>query len=77
MSGASGVLGVQDVKLYRGGRLSDNQFFLAGVLIGSVCGLVLGSALGFELRPDNLRALRQLLRRLAGRQDNPHYDWMV
>ncbi len=66
-----------DVKLYRGGSLSDNQFFLVGVLIGSVCGLVLGSALGFELRPDNVRALRRLVRRLAGRDDNPHYDVMV
>ena len=36
-----------------------------------------GSALGFELRPDNLRALRRLVRRLAGREDNPHYDVMV
>ncbi len=66
-----------DVKLYRGGSLSDNQFFLVGVLIGSVCGLVLGSALGFELRPDNARALRKLVRRLSGRDDNPHYDVMV
>ena len=65
------------MKLYRGGSLSDNQFFLVGVLIGSVCGLVLGSALGFELRPDNVRALRRLVRRLAGRDDNPHYDVMV
>ena len=38
-----------DVKLQRGSGLSDNQFFLVGVLIGSACGLVLGSALGFEL----------------------------
>jgi hypothetical protein len=63
--------------VYRGGSLSDNQFFLVGVLVGSACGLVLGSALGFELRPDNLRALRRLVRRLAGREDNPHYDVMV
>lgn len=63
--------------MYRGGSLSDNQFFLVGVLVGSACGLVLGSALGFELRPDNLRALRRLVRRLAGREDNPHYDVMV
>ena len=68
---------VWDVKLHRSGSLSDNQFFLVGVLIGSVFGLVLGSALGFELRPDNLRALRKLVRRLAGRDVNPHYDVMV
>jgi hypothetical protein len=64
------------MKLGRGG-LSDNQFFLVGVLIGSACGLVLGSALGFELRPDNLRALRKLARRVSGQEANPHYDLMV
>jgi hypothetical protein len=29
-----------------------NQFFLVGVLGGRADGLVLGSALGFELRPE-------------------------
>jgi hypothetical protein len=37
----------------------------------------LGSALGFELRPDNIRALRKMLRRLMGHEDRPHYDLMV
>ena len=60
-----------------GGRLRGNQFFLAGVLVGSVCGLVLGSALGFELRPDNVRALKRFLRRLMGDTDHPHYDALV
>jgi hypothetical protein len=54
-----------------------NQFFLAGLLIGSACGLVLGSALGFELRPDRIRALKRLVRRLTGEDDRPHYDLMV
>jgi hypothetical protein len=61
----------------RRGGLSDNQFFLVGVLIGSACGLVLGSALGFELRPDNVRALRRFVRRLTGDEANPHYDALV
>lgn len=69
-------MGARDVKVHRGG-LSDNQFFLVGVLIGSACGLVLGSALGFELRPDNVRALRRLVRRLTGDEANPHYDALV
>ena len=60
-----------------GGGLRGNQFFLVGVLVGSVCGLVLGSALGFELRPDRIRALKQLVRRLTGEADKPHYDLMV
>jgi hypothetical protein len=53
-----------------------NQFFLIGVLVGSAAGLVLGSALGFELRPENLRAIRRFLRHATG-QDQPHYDSMV
>jgi hypothetical protein len=54
-----------------------SQFFLVGVLVGSACGLVLGSALGFELRPDRIRALRKFFRRLTGQDDQPQYDLMV
>ena len=65
------------MKLPRSGNLSDNQFFFVGVLVGSACGLVLGSALGFELRPDKMRQIRKLVRRIAGQNDNPHYDVLV
>jgi len=58
-------------------RLGGNQFFLMGVLVGSACGLVLGSALGFELRPENVRALRKLVRRVTGQDGQPHYESMV
>jgi len=59
-------------------EIVGNQFFLVGVIVGSAAGLVLGSALGFELRPENLRALRKFLRQLAGQQDGqPHYESMV
>lgn len=55
-----------------------NQVFIAGVLVGSACGLLLGSALGFELRPDRIRALKKMVRRMtSGRDDHPHYDLMV
>ncbi len=59
-----------------GTGMGGNQFFLMGVLVGTATGLVLGSALGFELRPENLRALRKFIRHLTG-QDQPHYDSMV
>jgi hypothetical protein len=54
-----------------------NHFFLVGVLVGSACGLVLGSALGFELRPDRIKALKRLMRRLTRRDDQPRFDLMV
>lgn len=58
--------------------VSGNQFFLMGMLVGSACGLVLGSALGFELRPDNIRAIKRFVRRLAGeREDRPRFDVLV
>ncbi|CAA9292437.1 MAG: hypothetical protein AVDCRST_MAG77-4850 [uncultured Chloroflexi bacterium] len=57
--------------------MGGNQFFLMGMLVGSACGLVLGSALGFELRPENLRTLRKLVRRLTGDDGHPHYESMV
>ena len=53
-----------------------NRFFLAGVLVGSACGLVLGSALEFELRPDRIRALKRLVRRATGQQER-RFDLMV
>jgi hypothetical protein len=59
------------------GELGANQFFVIGMLVGSACGLVLGSALGFELRPDRIRALRKMVRRLSGQRERPHYDLMV
>jgi gas vesicle protein len=54
-----------------------NQFFLVGVLVGSACGLVVGSALGFELRPDRIKALKKMMRRLTGQDDRPRFDLMV
>jgi hypothetical protein len=57
--------------------LASNQFFLVGVLVGSACGLVVGSALGFELRPERVRAMRKFIRRLAGEEDRPHFESMV
>ena len=58
-------------------KLAGNQFFLTGVLVGTAAGLVLGSALGFELRPENLKALRKLVRRMTGQDGHPHYESMV
>ena len=57
--------------------LVGNQLFLVGVIVGSAAGLVLGSALGFELRPENVRAIRKFLRHLTGQDDHPHYESMV
>lgn len=58
----------------RGGSI----FFVAGMLLGSACGLVVGSALGFELRPDRIRAIKKAVRRVfGGRDDEPRFDLMV
>jgi hypothetical protein len=54
-----------------------DHFFLVGVLLGSACGLVLGSALGCELRPDRIKALKRMVRRLRGQDDRPRFDLMV
>ena len=72
MSGVSSMDGVKDAT-----KLVGNQFFLTGVVVGTAAGLVLGSALGFELRPENLKALRKLVRRLTGQDGHPHYESMV
>jgi hypothetical protein len=54
-----------------------DHFFLVGILLGSACGLILGSALGFELRPDRIKALKRAVRRLRGEEDRPRFDLMV
>jgi gas vesicle protein len=54
-----------------------DHFFLVGILVGSACGLLLGSALGFELRPDRIKALKRMVRRLRGEEDRPRFDLMV
>lgn len=74
MLDAGSVEGAPGVKVDGSG---GNHFFLVGVLVGSACGLVLGSALGFELRPDRIKALKRLMRRLSGQQDRPRFDLMV
>jgi hypothetical protein len=57
---------------------NSGAFFFVGMLVGSACGLVVGSALGFELRPERLRALRKVWRRVLGeRDDEPRFDLMV
>lgn len=55
-----------------------SAFFVVGMLLGSACGLVVGSALGFELRPERLRAIKRVIRRALGeRSDEPRFDLMV
>lgn len=58
-------------------RWGSGQFFLVGVLVGSACGLVVGSALGMELHPERMRVLKDMVRRFTGQDDHPHYDYMV
>ncbi|HEX2187188.1 MAG TPA: hypothetical protein VHN78_16975, partial [Chloroflexota bacterium] len=70
--------GAAGVKAEGTGRgVVTTQFFLVGVLVGSACGLVVGSALGFELRPDRIKALKKMMRRLTGQDDRPRFDLMV
>jgi hypothetical protein len=65
------------VSVARAAPSRKDHFFLVGILVGSACGLLLGSALGFELRPDRIKALKRMVRRLRGEEDRPRFDLMV
>jgi hypothetical protein len=65
------------VSVARAAPSGKDHFFLVGILVGSACGLLLGSALGFELRPDRIKALKRMVRRLRGEEDRPRFDLMV
>lgn len=48
--------------------LFRNRFFLEGIVLGGVCGIVIGTVIAFQVGDDGVTSARRLLNRLVFRQ---------
>lgn len=46
-----------------------NRFFVEGILLGGMCGVVLGSLIAFQVGTERLGAARRLVGRVVLRQE--------
>ncbi|MEO7001997.1 MAG: hypothetical protein ABI068_09230 [Ktedonobacterales bacterium] len=53
-----------------------NRFFLEGVLLGSACGVLLGSLIAFQVNGERLNTARRFIVRVARRQQ-PEIDFAL
>jgi hypothetical protein len=48
-----------------------NRFFVEGVVLGGLCGLVIGTIIAFQVGNEGVTAARRLANRLIFRQPQP------
>lgn len=48
-----------------------NRFFVEGIILGGVCGVVLGSLIAFQVGNGRVSAARRLMDRVVRRQESP------
>jgi hypothetical protein len=48
--------------------LLRNRLFLEGILLGAACGIIIGSAIAFQVGDDGVTAARRFVNRLVFRQ---------
>lgn len=51
-----------------------NRFFVEGILLGGLCGVVLGSLIAFQIGSDRVQAARLLVGRVVRHQE-PFIDY--
>jgi hypothetical protein len=52
-----------------------NRFFVEGILLGGMCGVVLGSLIAFQVGTERVSAARRLFERVVLRQDQaPNFE---
>lgn len=47
-----------------------NRFFVEGIVLGGMCGVVLGSLIAFQVGSERVSAARRLMERMVRRQDD-------
>lgn len=47
-----------------------NRFFVEGIVLGGMCGIVLGSLIAFQVGNERVSAARRLMERMVRRQDD-------
>ncbi len=48
-----------------------NRFFVEGIVLGGMCGVVLGSLIAFQVGSERIHAARRLVGRVVRHQDQP------
>lgn len=46
-----------------------NRFFVEGILLGGMCGVVLGTLIAFQVGSERVTAARKLMERVVRRQE--------
>lgn len=47
-----------------------NRFFVEGIVLGGMCGVVLGSLIAFQVGSERVSAARRLMERVVRRQES-------
>jgi hypothetical protein len=50
-----------------------NRFFMEGILLGGLCGVVLGSLIAFQVGNERVKAARSLVERVVRREPSVPY----
>jgi ABC-type lipoprotein release transport system permease subunit len=50
-----------------------NRFFVEGILLGGLCGVVLGSLIAFQVGNERVKAARSLVERVVRREPSVPY----
>ncbi|HEV2460424.1 MAG TPA: hypothetical protein VGS80_18880 [Ktedonobacterales bacterium] len=50
-----------------------NRFFVEGILLGGLCGVVLGSLIAFQVGNERVKAARSLMERVVRREPSVPY----
>jgi hypothetical protein len=53
------------------------QFFALGVALGTALGLVLGSMIAIRIGDEGVEAVRQIVGKLVGQDDEPKFEYLL
>ena len=57
--------------------MKREQFFALGVAFGTAFGFVIGSMIALRIGDEGVEAVRQILGKLIGRDDEPKFEYLL
>lgn len=51
-----------------------NRFFVEGIVLGGMCGIILGSLIAFQVGTERMSAARRMMERMVHRQDEINHE---
>jgi len=54
-----------------------NRFFVEGILLGGMCGIVLGSLIAFQVGNDKVTAMRRYVEGAFRREQQPRREFLL